>query len=195
MISRLRQRFAGVRAWRDAIVLWIFVAICVVTIAIAAYQRLDRDGAPAIIVLPGLRATTITVEIAGAVAKPGAYSVPAESRVKDGIEAAGGTLENADLNGIDQVAFLMDGQKVTIPVASEGSDDSAQALVTGPVNINTATLDELIALPGIGEKRAQAIIDYRNQHGPFSSIDGLLAVDGLTESVVDDLRPLVTVGE
>ncbi len=192
MISRLRKRFATAR---DVFVLWIFVAICVVTLVIAGYQRLDRESAPAIIVLPGLRATSITVEIAGAVAKPGAYTVPAQSRVTDGIDAAGGTLSNADLSGIDQAAFLMDGQKVTIPVAGNESNDSAQGIASGPVNINTATLDELVALPGIGEKRAQAIIDYRNQHGPFTSVDGLLAVEGLTEGVVDELRPLVTVGE
>lgn len=192
MISRLRKRFATAR---DALVLWIFVAICVVTLVIAGYQRLDRESAPAIIVLPGLRATEITVEIAGAVAEPGIYTVPAQSRVIDGIKAAGGILVDAELSGIDQVAFLMDGQKVTIPFAANSSDDEAQGIATGLVNLNTATLDELVALPGIGEKRAQAIIDYRNQHGPFTSVDGLLAVDGLTEGVVDELRPLVTVGE
>ena len=117
-------------------------------------------------------------------------------RVIDGIEAAGGILDSADLSGINQVAFLMDGQKVTVPFkASSGAVEQPQSIVTGLLNINTATVDELIELPGIGEVRAQAIVDYRNQNGPFTSVDGLLAVEGISESVVEEIRPLVTVGE
>jgi competence protein ComEA len=181
--------------WRDALVVWFFVIVAVVTVAIAVYQWRDRENAPDIIVLPGLQATTIKVEIAGAVAAPGVYDVPVRSRVIDGIEAAGGIVSSADLSGINQVAFLMDGQKVTVPFESAEASDQAQSIGNGLININTATVDELDELPGIGEVRAQAIVDYRNQNGPFASVDDLLAVDGISEGVLEDLRPLVTVGE
>lgn len=195
MISRLRQRFAFTSARRDALVVWVFGIVIVVTLAIAIYQWRDRENAPAIIVLPGLQASTITVEIAGAVADPGIYEIPVRSRVIDGIEAAGGILDNADLSGINQVAFLMDGQKVTVPIEPRNMTEQPQSIVAGLLNINTATVDQLVELPGIGDVRAQAIVDYRNQNGLFSSVDGLLAVDGISEGVLEGLRPLVTVGE
>jgi len=196
LISRLRQPFAFISRRRDGIVVAFFVIVAVLTVSVAFYQWRDREAAPAVIVLPGLQATTITIEVAGAVAEPGIYEVPVRSRVIDGIEAAGGIQADADLSGINQVAFLMDGQKVTVPFEAGGAAvEQAQSIVTGLLNINTATVDELIELPGIGEVRAQAIVDYRNQNGPFTSVDGLLAVEGISESVVDELRPLVTVGE
>jgi competence protein ComEA len=181
--------------WRDALVVWFFVIVVVVTVVIAVYQWRDRQNAPDIIVLPGLQATTIKVEIAGAVATPGMYEVPVRSRVIDGIEAAGGIVSSADLSGINQVAFLLDGQKVTVPFESGGDSSRAQQITGGLININTATAEELDELPGIGEVRAQAIVDYRNQNGPFASVDELLAVDGISEGVLDDLRPYVTEGE
>ena len=196
MISRLRQPLAFISRRRDGIVVACFVIVAVLTISVALYQWRDREAAPAVIVLPGLQATTITIEVAGAVAEPGIYEVPVRSRVIDGIEAAGGILDSANLSGINQVAFLMDGQKVAVPFeASSGAVEQPQSIVAGLLDINTATVDELIELPGIGEVRAQAIVDYRNQNGPFTSVDGLLAVEGISESVVDELRPLVTVGE
>lgn len=193
MISRLRQLLKRIGDWRDALIVCFFGAVVVVTIVIIGYQKLDRDAAPAIIVLPGLQATSITVEIAGAVVAPGIYEVPVSSRVIDGIEAAGGIVLDADLSGINQVAFLMDGQKVTVPFDQATVVEAPQSIVTGLLNINTATVDQLVELPEIGEVKAQAIVDYRNQNGPFTSIDGLLAVDGITESVLDVLRPLITV--
>lgn len=193
MISRLRQLATRIADCRDALIVWFFGIVVVITIAIVGYQTLDREAAPAIIVLPGLQATSITVEIAGAVVSPGIYEVPVQSRVIDGIEAAGGIVQNANLSSINQVAFLMDGQKVTIPFEQATEIEASQSIVTGLLNINTATVEQLVELPEIGEVKAQAIVDYRNQNGPFTSVDGLLAVDGVTESVLDVLRPLITV--
>lgn len=194
MISRLRQLLMRTAGWRDALTIWFFGIVVVLTIAIVGYQRLDRDAAPAIIVLPGLQATSITVEVAGAVVAPGIYEVPVQSRVIDGIEAAGGIVQDADLSSINQVAFLLDGQKVTIPFEASSAAEAPQSIITGPLNINTATVDQLVELPGIGEVKAQAIVDYRNQNGPFASVDRLLAVDGITESILEELRPLIAVG-
>ncbi len=196
MISRLRQLSARLGEWRDALILWFFVIVVVVTAAIGIYQWRDRDSAPAIIVLPGLQATSITVQISGAVATPGLYELPIESRVNDGINAAGGSLSNADLSGINQAAFLTDGQKVTVPfLAAVAEADAPVSLAAGPLNINTATVEQLIDLPDIGEVKAQAIVDYRNQNGPFNSVEGLLAVEGISESLLEKLRPLITVAE
>jgi competence protein ComEA len=180
--------------WRDAIVVWFAVIVLVLTVAVGLYQWRDRDSAPAIIVLPGLQATSIAVEIAGAVANPGIYDLPVRSRVGDAIEAAGGISLSADLSGINRAAYLMDGQKITIPVLAADGSEQPEPVATGIININTATADELDALPGIGEVRAQAIVDYRNQNGPFGSVDELLAVEGISQSVLDGLRDLVTVG-
>ncbi len=143
----------------------------------------------------------LLVHVAGRVRHPGVYQLHQGDRVIDAIQAAGGTLRGADLRSINLAALLTDGEQIVVlrkgggSVAAVSAPGSAGASGTGSalVNLNTATLDQLEALPGIGPVLAQRIIDYREQHGPFASVDDLSNVSGIGDAHMEDLRPLVTV--
>jgi competence protein ComEA len=140
----------------------------------------------------------LLVHVAGRVRHPGVYQLHQGDRVIDAIQAAGGTLRGADLRSINLAAPLTDGEQVVVlrkgagSVAVPAGSGSAGA-GSQLVNLNTATLDQLEALPGIGPVLAQRILDYREQHGPFTSIDDLSNVSGIGDAHMEDLRALVTV--
>jgi competence protein ComEA len=152
-------------------------------------------------------ATTTPVELvvqaAGAVQRPGVYRVAAGARVIDLIDAAGGASGDADLQALSLAAVLADGQRVRVPRQGEqlpASELGGVAATTpgsgppvGPVDLNTAGVDELDALPGVGPATAQAIVAHREQHGPFSSPEELLDVRGIGDVRFEALRDLVTV--
>ena len=146
-------------------------------------------------------APPLIVHVAGWVEKPGVYELPQGSRVIDALEAAGGSKRGAELAALNLAAPLTDGQQVLVPRAS----DAAQAPGTAPapgastvggttlVNVNTASPEELETLPGIGEVLAATIVQYREEHGPFTSVDQLLDVSGIGEVTLEELRDLVTI--
>jgi competence protein ComEA len=145
---------------------------------------------------------TVVVDVAGAVSRPGVIELDAGSRVVDAIAAAGGVTAKADVARLNLAAVLVDGERVYVPVVGEaipvpvggtGDASSGGSTPAGPVNLNTATAEELDALPGVGPTTAQAIIEWRSQHGGFSSVDQLLEVRGIGEAKLADLRDLVTV--
>jgi competence protein ComEA len=135
---------------------------------------------------PGL----ITVHVSGAVLTPGVYSLPAGSRVEDAVLAAGGFAPGAEEDGLNLAAEVADGQKVDVPGIVSTSHVNA-----GRVNINTATADELDALPGIGPTTAQAIVDYRLEHGNFASIQEIQNVPGIGPATYDKIKDYITVGD
>ena len=141
----------------------------------------------------------ILVDVAGWVRRPGVYEFHDGDRVIDAIEAAGGARRGAALDALNLAAPLADGTQILVqrqqPLATAavpGSSASAGGTTT-KININTATAQELDALPGVGEVIAQRIIDYRTANGPFGSIDDLLDVSGIGEVTLEDMRDLVTV--
>lgn len=150
------------------------------------------------------------VHVSGAAINPGVYRLAAGSRACDALAAAGGARRDACLDLINLAAPVSDGQQVHIPtedeaalVASAGGGHAAATPgpgVTGgivgsrPLNINRATLNQLVTLPGIGPVLAARIIDYRAAHGPFAKVDDLVAVSGIGPSRLADLRPHVTTG-
>jgi competence protein ComEA len=152
-------------------------------------------------------ATEVVVQVAGAVAHPGVYRLASGARVMDLVDAAGGAVADADLEAMSLAARLVDGQRVQVPHRGEvlpasatgappssGVDRSTNAAVpTEPVDVNTAGLDELDALPGVGPAIAQAIIAYRTKHGPFPSVEDLAEVPGIGAAKLDALRDLVRV--
>lgn len=176
----------------------------------------ERNPVAATTAPPGTRADRATgttraelvVHAAGAVAHPGLYRLAGGSRVSDVIDAAGGLALDADHDRVNLAAPLSDGGRLYIPRRNEttpptvvaadagtpaGSTTAGDAKPpTGPVNINTANASELDTLPGVGPTTSTAIIDYRNQHGPFRSVDDLNKVRGIGKAKVDQLRPLVT---
>lgn len=143
---------------------------------------------------------TVIVYAAGAVRRPGVFTLPAGSRVKDLVDAAGGAMPNADLERINLAAPLVDGSQVFVPRQGEpvpaavgaGSPGDAST-PAGPVDLNTATLDQLDALPGVGPATAKAILAERDKRGRFSSVEDLLDVRGIGPAKLDALRDLVTV--
>jgi competence protein ComEA len=142
--------------------------------------------------------STFVVHVAGAVAAPGVYDVRGPARVVDAIEAAGGPTPHAELDSLNLAASLADGQRIYVPVVGEivepmddgsvGDDASG-----GPIDLNTATVAELDQLPGVGPATASAIVEHRDEHGPFATVDDLTDVRGIGPAKLDAIRGLVRV--
>jgi competence protein ComEA len=144
--------------------------------------------------------TSIVVYVAGAVAAPGVYRLGASARVTDALAAAGGADGGADLNSINLAAFINDGERVYVPKTGEAIPPVIGAAPTGgsvapagPVNVNTATPEQLDVLPGVGPATAAAIVAHRQEHGPFQSVEQLGDVRGIGPAKLDAVRGLVTV--
>lgn len=146
--------------------------------------------------------SSILVHVAGEVRRPGVYEFGEGDRVIDAIDAAGGVRGDAALDELNLAAPLTDGSQVLVPERSaaapvpigEGSTTSGAAgATTAKINVNTADAAELEELPGIGEVLSQAIVDYRAENGPFSSVDELEDVSGIGPSILEDVRDLVSV--
>jgi competence protein ComEA len=160
----------------------------------------DGPPVPAPGATPSASPVPIIVDVAGWVRRPGVYEFAAGARVIDAIEAAGGARAGAELRALNLAAPLVDGTQILVPREGEAPPAGA-APVAGPggtapgglVNVNTATAAELEALPGVGEVIAQAIVDYRTENGPFTSIDQLLDVSGIGDATLENIRDLVTV--
>ena len=132
----------------------------------------------------------LVVHVVGAVRRPGLYRLPQGSRIADAVQRAAGATHSADLSLINLAAPLADGMQVVVPArarAAAGEDASADG-AAGPIHLNTATLEELDTLPGVGPVTAQKILDYRQQHGAFASIDELDAIPGIGPARLDQLR-------
>jgi competence protein ComEA len=145
----------------------------------------------------------VVVDVAGWVRHPGVFRFHQGDRVIDAIHRAGGAKEKADLQSINLAALLTDGEQII--VGRRGAPGSGSGVTSGTgstgsgneagqlVNLNTATLDELETLSGIGEVLGQRIIDYREQHGPFRTIEDLMNVSGIGDKRFADLKPYITV--
>jgi competence protein ComEA len=139
---------------------------------------------------PGVR-----ISIRGAVIAPGVYRLPPGSIVQDALQAAGGVLPQGDTSRLNLAAPLSDGQELRIPLESPTSAPGTPSAPIPPdggkINLNTATLEELESLPGIGPTLAQRIVEYRDAHGPFQSVEDLLLVKGIGPSLLEKIRDLV----
>ncbi len=132
----------------------------------------------------------VTVDVTGAVRRPGHYRLPDGSRVADALERAGGPTRKAFLEGVNLAAPLADGQQVLVP-RETAIGGAAPGAVAGPVSLSAATLEQLDTLPGVGPVTAQKILDYRAAHGAFRSVEELDAVPGIGPATVEELRELV----
>lgn len=147
----------------------------------------------------GVAEGVVVVHVDGAVGAPGIYALGGEPRVNDAIVAAGGLAEGADTSGINLAARLSDGEKVHVPLVGEVPQAGAEPASgepggsDGPVNLNTATVEELDELPGVGEATALAIVEDRERNGPFSSPEDLMRVSGIGEKKFEKLEGLVCV--
>ena len=157
---------------------------------------------------PGPGGGPLTVHVVGAVAAPGVVSVPAGSRAVDAVAAAGGMTAEADPAGVNLARPLADGEQVVVPrpgevVAAPALPGTAAAGAAGaggapgapaaPVDLNTASAAQLDALPGIGPVLAQRIVETRQAHGAFATVDELVEVPGIGDAVLEKVRSLVRV--
>jgi len=135
----------------------------------------------------------LVVDVAGAVRRPGLYRLPPGSRIADAIARAGGAGKRADTALVNLAAPLADGEQVLVPTRGVGAPavGAGAASPSGPVDLNSATAAQLDELPGIGPVTAQKIVDYRQEHGPFTSVDDLDAIPGIGPARIDELRGLV----
>jgi competence protein ComEA len=139
----------------------------------------------------------LLVHVVGAVREPGLYRLDDGSRVDDALRAAGGPKPKAALDLINLAAPVADGQQVIVPWRGQGDGAGGSAAAgaagapAGPVHLNSATLEQLDTLPGVGPVTAQKILDYRNEHGAFSSVDELDSVPGIGPARLAELKKLV----
>ena len=133
----------------------------------------------------------ISIYITGSVVSPGLYDLPKGSRVINAIDTAGGFLPIADKDQVNLAALLEDGAKINVETRSFSNTGGGS---TDRVNINTANLEELDSLPGIGPSTAQAIIDYRRQFGNFQRPDEITNVSGIGSATYNRIKDLVTTG-
>lgn len=156
--------------------------------------------------MPSPTPEPIVVYVSGAVKRPGVYKLPPDSRMVEAVEMAGGFLSDAIISQVNLATKLNDGDKIVIP---GGSEIPTPELTIGgngllftptppagqPLDINTASADQLDQLPGIGPTAAQKIVEYRQANGLFTSVDELLKVPGIGPTILEQIRGLITVGK
>jgi competence protein ComEA len=165
------------------------LALSAIVVATSAFFVVRGTSQEVQLVAPELTVTEsvaqVTVDVAGAVNKPGVYSLPINSRVIDALKAAGDTLKGADLSDINLARVIKDGEQVYIYPPQKGgssirlSPQRAKAKQTGPIALNRASAKELESLDGIGPVLAARIVAYRKVNGPFLNVEDLLKVSGI----------------
>lgn len=138
--------------------------------------------------------TQICVYMTGCVQRPGVYTVPEGTRIYEVLELSGGFTDDAERNAVNLAETVYDGEAIRIPSFSENQMPGQAAPVSdGRVNINTADLEELMTLPGIGKAKAEAVISYRQDHGRFASVEDLMEVSGIGEGIFSRIRDRIKV--
>ncbi len=136
-----------------------------------------------------LQSKTIIVDTKGAVHREGVYELQSGARVKDAVEKAGGFLPEADVTKVNLAQFVQDQMVIYVPKKGEQiATVNGAPLSEGKIQINTATKDQLEKISGIGPRKAENIIKYREQHGPFQKVEDLLEVDGIGEKSLEKMK-------
>lgn len=135
----------------------------------------------------------IFVYVCGAVNAEGVYELPSGSRVYEAIEVAGGFREDADTRNVNQAEVLEDEERIYVPVIGESVQTDFASDKDGKININKASKEEMMTLPGVGESRADSIIKYREDVGEFQSIEDIMNVSGIKEGLFEKIKDLITI--
>jgi competence protein ComEA len=179
----------------------LLIAGAAIVVALAiAYPWISGDEEPRPLVIqsdaPLPIGAPIRVEVAGAVANPGVYDLSQGDRIADALAAAGGATADADMAAINLARQLRDEEQIVVPRIEATAVPAAPVVVPGElIDINTAGVETLDLLPGIGEAYSRRIVDSRSLDGPYASIDELLQRKVLPQAVFDGIRDLITVGQ
>jgi competence protein ComEA len=177
----------------------VLIAVTVASIAVAVFlivRQTSPDGMEIILPVPTAeRELELKVHVSGAVSSAGVYVLNEGDRVEQAIEAAGGATADADLTTVNLAIRVRDEGYYYIPRVGETPPPLSVQQVpdSGQIDVNTATADRPSELPGIGGVLSQAIVTHREENGPFSSVDGLLAVDGVGPAKLEAIRDKVQV--
>jgi len=207
LVDRLPPWLRGVQAVPAARAVLGLAAVCLACVGVTGWTLLHHRDAPVRVVapqplspLPAAAAPTptpsgIVVDVGGRVRRPGLVTLPLGSRVADALRAAGGALRARDLATVNLAAVVTDGQLLLIgvPGAVAAASSGGTTGSTGPVELNTATAEQLDALPGVGPVLAQRILDWRAAHGGFHSPADLKQVPGIGDAIFAEIAPLVRV--
>ena len=198
MLDRDPRRLA---AWAAAGLILVLLAAWYL-----ARPRRTADAVPAVAATIDVKdvgaagGARVTVDVAGAVKHPGVYRLSSNQRVEDALKRAGGPARRADLSQINRAAKLQDGRQILVPArpskaapAAAPTGATAPTTPAQPLDLNTATLEQLDTLDGVGPTTAQKILDYRTEHGGFGSVDELDQIPGIGEKRLAALRESVRV--
>jgi competence protein ComEA len=184
---------------RTQTALYVAAAVAVVLLG-ARYLDSGSPPAPAAPPVRVERAHPVTalVHVAGAVRRPGVYRLKPGARIDDAVQRAGGATARADLSAVNLAAKVEDGRQVLVPERAPRGAPAATAPGSAaapgqPINLNTATLEQLDTLNGVGPATAQKILDFREEHGGFGSVDELAQVPGIGEKRLASLKEQVRV--
>nr|WP_245573400.1 ComEA family DNA-binding protein [Amycolatopsis benzoatilytica] len=136
----------------------------------------------------------LVISVVGLVRSPGLVTVPSGSRVADALRAAGGANPGVDLTALNLARKLADGEQLAVGIPAAQAAPAGAGAAASKIDLNAATAEQLDTLPGVGEVTARRIVDWRTQHGGFSSVEQLRDVDGIGESKFQKLREQVTAG-
>ncbi len=177
-------------------------AVAAVVLLLLVIRHLGGGGSAAPVVTPvrpvakRTASKLVVVDVAGAVRRPGLYRLREGSRIDDAIASAGGPTAKAQLGTVNLAAPVADGEQIVVPGrgvpgVAAASPSAAGSSPSAPLDLNSATLEQLEALPGIGPVTAQKILDYRQQHGAFHSVEELQGVSGIGPAHMAQLKGLV----
>ncbi len=173
--------------------LMALMVVALVTGALTLYLRLNSSQPLEILFATPTAPKDIKVYMTGAVSHQGVYTLTEGDRLEDAIRAAGGATSDADLLRVNLSLRIKDEGQYHIPEKGEPPTPTSGSLTTiGRININTAAQKELETLPGIGEVRAKAIIDYRQTNGPFVKPEDLMEVQGIGTGIFQMVKDLIT---
>ncbi|MDQ3227624.1 MAG: helix-hairpin-helix domain-containing protein [Chloroflexota bacterium] len=181
----------------------VAIAAAIVTVY-ALFQAFDDRAAPPIVIEDATADQPVVIDVRGAVNTPGVFTLPSGARVQDAVSAAGGLSSSAELSTINLARRVRDGEALviqeivapgTLPAPQPSNQPIANAgQLMQRINLNTADVSELEVLPGIGAITAERIVLFREENGPYRSVDDVIHVQGISDRMVDQFREMVTVG-